>query len=209
MLALGIALIGLCFLVLIGTCSLWRFPLCTVIFTSGEESAFSRYAAHIASLSPEDMRGRYQGFMNFAWAISGMLASAGGLSLFEHSPDAVWCSAQAASNASASLGVALLECGRRGDRGAAALCAAHRSQPPIGHRHCPLDAVPPAPRARSLRCVAAHGGLGSWESIAPAERQPLGNPRLPHSGGRANAAVVVDAAMPKSLRHRLPSGRKT
>lgn len=90
MLALGYALMGLCFLVLIRVCPLWAFFLCMVIFTVGEMCAFSRYSAYIASLSPEDMRGRYQGFMNFAWAISGMLASVGGLSLYDHSPDAVW-----------------------------------------------------------------------------------------------------------------------
>jgi MFS family permease len=90
MLALGYALMGLCFLVLIGACPLWAFFLCMVIFTVGEMCTFSRYSAYLASLSPEDMRGRYQGFLNLAWAISGMVASIGGLSLYDYSPSAVW-----------------------------------------------------------------------------------------------------------------------
>ena len=52
--------------------------------------AFSRQPAYAASLAPEDMRGRYSGFLSFAWAIGGIVGSAGGLQLYGASPNAVW-----------------------------------------------------------------------------------------------------------------------
>ena len=42
-----------------------------VVFTAGEMFTFSRQQAYASALAPEDMRGRYAGFLSFAWAIGG------------------------------------------------------------------------------------------------------------------------------------------
>ncbi|MDB6073922.1 MAG: Dipeptide/tripeptide permease [Verrucomicrobiaceae bacterium] len=90
MIALGFLLMGAAYLVLIGPSPLWMFVLCVVVFTLGEMFAFSRQPAYAAGLAPEDMRGRYSGFISFAWAIGGIVGSAGGLQLYGVSPAAVW-----------------------------------------------------------------------------------------------------------------------
>lgn len=90
MLAIGYVMMGSCFLVLLGASPLWSFVLSIVIFTIGEMFAFSRQQAYAASLAPDEMRGRYSGFLSFAWAIGGIASSAGGLQLYDVSPAAVW-----------------------------------------------------------------------------------------------------------------------
>jgi MFS family permease len=61
-----------------------------VIFTVGEMSAFSRQQAYSASLAPEDMRGRYVGFLGFAWCAGSTASSALGMSLYDHHATALW-----------------------------------------------------------------------------------------------------------------------
>jgi predicted MFS family arabinose efflux permease len=90
MLAIGYIMMGGSFLVLLGTSPLWSFVLAIVVFTIGEMFAFSRQQAYAASLAPDEMRGRYSGFLSFAWAIGGIASSAGGLLLYDTSPAAVW-----------------------------------------------------------------------------------------------------------------------
>ncbi len=90
MIATGNILMGMSYLVLIGSSPLWVFALCCMVFTLGEMFTFSRHQAYAASLGPDDMRGRYAGFMSFAWSIGGILSSIGGLSLYGLSPTAVW-----------------------------------------------------------------------------------------------------------------------
>jgi hypothetical protein len=61
-----------------------------VIFTVGEMLAFSRQQAYAASLAHDDMRGRYSGFLSLSWSIGGILASVGGLQLYQFSDGAAW-----------------------------------------------------------------------------------------------------------------------
>jgi predicted MFS family arabinose efflux permease len=63
-----------------------------VVFTVGEMSAFSRQQAYSASLSPEDMRGRYVGFQSLAWCAGNTASSALGMMLYDHHPVVLWVS---------------------------------------------------------------------------------------------------------------------
>lgn len=90
MLAVGYIGMGASYLLLIGHGSLTAFMITMVVFTIGEMFAFSRQQAYAASLAPEDMRGRYSGFLSLAWGIGGILASVVGLRLYEASPKTVW-----------------------------------------------------------------------------------------------------------------------
>jgi len=90
MLAIGYTMMGGAFLVLLGACPLWIFVLSIVIFTVGEMFAFSRQQAYAASLAPDEMRGRYSGFLSFAWAIGGIGSSVLGLRVYDASPASVW-----------------------------------------------------------------------------------------------------------------------
>ncbi len=88
--AMGYIGMGASYLVFLASPSLMAFTLSMVIFTVGEMMAFSRQQAYAASLSPEDMRGRYSGFLGFAWSLGNISSSLIGLKLYETRPDAVW-----------------------------------------------------------------------------------------------------------------------
>jgi MFS family permease len=73
-LALGYILMGASFLTFLLSGSLTAFVLMMIVFTLGEMAAFSRQQAYSASLAPEDMRGRYCGFLSFARCAGNRLA---------------------------------------------------------------------------------------------------------------------------------------
>ncbi|MCB1088318.1 MAG: MFS transporter [Verrucomicrobiae bacterium] len=89
-LAIGYILMGASFLVFLVSGALWGFVAMMVIFTMGEMSAFSRQQAYSASLAPDDMRGRYVGFLGFAWCTGNLASAALGLRLYEHHPELLW-----------------------------------------------------------------------------------------------------------------------
>lgn len=89
-LALGYILMGASFLTFLISGSLTAFVLMMVVFTLGEMSAFSRQQAYSASLSPEDMRGRYVGFLSLAWCAGNTASSALGMPLYDHHPTVLW-----------------------------------------------------------------------------------------------------------------------
>ncbi|MDB6007022.1 MAG: hypothetical protein JWR15_4009 [Prosthecobacter sp.] len=89
-LALGYFLMGASFLTFLVSGSLIAFVLMMVVFTLGEMSAFSRHQAYSASLSPEDMRGRYVGFQSLAWCAGSTASSALGMPLFDRHPTVLW-----------------------------------------------------------------------------------------------------------------------
>ncbi|RBP43743.1 putative MFS family arabinose efflux permease [Roseimicrobium gellanilyticum] len=88
--AVGYVGMALSFIVFLFGNSVTAFTVCMVIFTAGEMMAFSRQQAYAASLSPEDMRGRYSGFLGLAWSIGNITASVGAMALYQWSPNAVW-----------------------------------------------------------------------------------------------------------------------
>ncbi|MCP5556723.1 MAG: MFS transporter [Verrucomicrobiaceae bacterium] len=89
-LALGYIGMASSYLILLADDSLRAFTLTMVVFTLGEMCAFSRQQAYAASLAPEDMRGRYSGFLGFAWSGGSILAGLLSLQLYHLSPAAVW-----------------------------------------------------------------------------------------------------------------------
>lgn len=89
-LALGYVLMGASFLVFLGSASLAAFVAMMVVFTLGEMSAFSRQQAYSASLAPDDMRGRYVGFLSFAWCAGNTASSALGMPLYDQHPAVLW-----------------------------------------------------------------------------------------------------------------------
>lgn len=89
-LALGYILMGASFLIFLGSGSLTAFVAMMVVFTLGEMSAFSRQQAYSASLAPDDMRGRYVGFLSFAWCAGNTASSALGMPLYDHHPVILW-----------------------------------------------------------------------------------------------------------------------
>ncbi|MDZ4404396.1 MFS transporter [Prosthecobacter sp.] len=88
--ALGYILMGASFLTFLVSGSLSAFVLMMVVFTIGEMSAFSRQQAYSASLAPDDMRGRYVGFLSFAWCAGNTASSALGMPLYDHHPTILW-----------------------------------------------------------------------------------------------------------------------
>jgi MFS family permease len=89
-LALGYILMGASFLTFLISGSLTAFVLMMVVFTMGEMSAFSRQQAYSASLSPDDMRGRYVGFLSLAWCAGNTASSALGMPLYDQHPTVLW-----------------------------------------------------------------------------------------------------------------------
>lgn len=89
-LALGYVLMSTSFLVFHVSATLTAFVVMMVIFTIGEMAAFSRQQAYGASLSPDDMRGRYVGFLSFAWCTGNTASSALGMMLYDRNPTLLW-----------------------------------------------------------------------------------------------------------------------
>jgi len=90
--SLGYLIVGLCYLAFYAGSSIGIFIIVVALFTIGEMLAFSRQQAYSASLAPEDMRGRYSGFLSFNWCIGSMSGSALGLYLYDINPSHLWTS---------------------------------------------------------------------------------------------------------------------
>ncbi len=89
-LALGYILMGVSFLIFLISGSLAAFVFMMAVFTIGEMAAFSRQQAYSATLAPDDMRGRYIGFLSFAWCAGNTASSALGMPLYDHYPVILW-----------------------------------------------------------------------------------------------------------------------
>lgn len=61
-----------------------------MIWTLGEMLYFPMASAHIANVSPADMRGRYHGAWGIAWGSGAVLGPVLGTRLFSHDPRLVW-----------------------------------------------------------------------------------------------------------------------
>ena len=61
-----------------------------VIWTIGEMFYFPMAAAHVANISPPDMRGRYQGAWGISWGLGAVLGPVLGTALFAIDPQVVW-----------------------------------------------------------------------------------------------------------------------
>ncbi len=103
MLALGYITMGGSFLLITGTPAMPMFFMMITFFTFGEILAFSRQQAYAASLAPEDMRGRYAGFLGFAWGTGAICSGLVGMALFQVSPTLSWITNAGLGLAAAAL----------------------------------------------------------------------------------------------------------
>jgi MFS family permease len=87
---LGYAILASSYLLFFAGGSVAIFTAVMVVFTVGEMFAFSRQSAYIATLSHEEMRGRYAGFLALSWCIGSSTGAAFGLQLYDWSPEALW-----------------------------------------------------------------------------------------------------------------------
>jgi MFS family permease len=60
------------------------------VFTVGEMISLPVSGAYVASLAPEEMRGRYSGVMGLTWSLAHIVGPMIGLRLYGWSPDSVW-----------------------------------------------------------------------------------------------------------------------
>lgn len=77
--------------------------LAAVVWTLGEMLFFPMAAAHVANVSPPDMRGRYQGAWGIAWGMGAVLGPVLGTALFEWNAQALWVACGLAALAGALL----------------------------------------------------------------------------------------------------------
>lgn len=87
---LGFAVLGCSYLLFFTGGSIAVFTAVMAVFTLGEMFAFSRQSAYIASLSHDEMRGRYTGFLALSWCIGSSTGAAFGLQLYGWRPEALW-----------------------------------------------------------------------------------------------------------------------
>lgn len=61
-----------------------------VVFTIGEMIALPVNSSYMASLAPDEMRGRYQGVVSMTWSSAAMVAPTLGIMLYHFSPTILW-----------------------------------------------------------------------------------------------------------------------
>jgi MFS family permease len=86
----GYAVLAGSYLLFFAGTSIGIFTAVMIVFTIGEMFAFSRQSAYIATLSHEEMRGRYAGFLSLSWCIGSFSGAAFGLRLYAWSPESLW-----------------------------------------------------------------------------------------------------------------------
>jgi MFS family permease len=106
---LGMVVIGVGFAMTGFVRTLPLLAVSVVIWTFGEMLYFPRASAHIANISPPDMRGRYHGAWGIAWGMGAVLGPIAGTSLFAFNPLVLWL----ACGALAFVGAALVQVAAR------------------------------------------------------------------------------------------------
>jgi MFS family permease len=89
----GLVIIGAGFVMTAFVRSIPLLMASVAIWTFGEMLYFPMASAHIANVSPPDMRGRYHGAWGIAWGLGSVLGPIGGTSLFARDPRLVWFAA--------------------------------------------------------------------------------------------------------------------
>ncbi len=77
-----------------------------IVFTIGEMIAMPVNNGYMASLAPDEMRGRYQGVMSVTWSSATMFGPSLGLLLYHANPPLLWISVMGLSFVAASLALA-------------------------------------------------------------------------------------------------------
>jgi len=86
----GMVIIGAGFALTAFVHSIPLLLVTVMIWTLGEMLYFPMAAAHIANVSPPDMRGRYHGAWGIAWGLGAVLGPVAGTNLFARDPRLVW-----------------------------------------------------------------------------------------------------------------------
>ena len=73
------------------------------VFTIGEMIAMPVSSGYMASLAPDEMRGRYQGVMSITWSSATMVGPSFGILLYHFNPSLLWISITGISLVSACL----------------------------------------------------------------------------------------------------------
>lgn len=74
-----------------------------IVFTIGEMIALPVNSSYMASLAPDEMRGRYQGVMSITWSAATMVGPSFGVALYQFHPGILWLSVMLMSFAAAGL----------------------------------------------------------------------------------------------------------
>ena len=88
--AAGYVLVGVGMLINVFGASVSILLISMVIFTVGEMISLPVGHSYMASLAPEDMRGRYMGVLSIAWSSATMIGPAAGVALYQFSPPVLW-----------------------------------------------------------------------------------------------------------------------
>ena len=86
----GYALIGIGMGINYLGASLPLLLVSVIVFTLGEMIAMPVSAGYMASLAPDEMRGRYQGVMSITWSTATMVGPSLGIMFYHFSPPALW-----------------------------------------------------------------------------------------------------------------------
>jgi MFS family permease len=100
----GCLIFGLGFALTGFVSAIWALVAVAVMWTLGEMLFFPMQAAHVANVSPPDMRGRYQGAWGMAWGMGAVLGPMAGTAVFAWHPRVLWVGC----GVSAAIGAVLL-----------------------------------------------------------------------------------------------------
>lgn len=90
LMGLGYAVLASSYLLFFAGSTIAVFTAVMIAFTLGEMFAFSRQSAYMASLSHEEMRGRYSGFLSLSWCIGSSSGAILGLRIYGENPAFLW-----------------------------------------------------------------------------------------------------------------------
>ena len=96
MMSIGFVLVGIGFGLTAWAHDFRMLALTVVIWSIGEIISFPVGGAYVANLAPDDMRGRYMGFMGFVWSAGMILGPTLGTFIYVRSPVALWLTCGAA-----------------------------------------------------------------------------------------------------------------
>ena len=109
----GLVIIGIGFVPTGFVSSIPLLLVTVAVWTFGEMLYFPMASAHVANLSPPDMRGRYHGAWGIAWGLGAVMGPVAGTWLFARDPRMVWVAAGVVAVMGALLVVASTRAGKQ------------------------------------------------------------------------------------------------
>ena len=90
--AVGYVLIGIGMGINAAGASLPLLVISMAVFTVGEMIAMPVNSGYMASLAPDEMRGRYQGVMSISWSSATLVGPSMGILIYQFNPPVLWLS---------------------------------------------------------------------------------------------------------------------